>query len=184
MVGYVGVMGEQEGIDLLIDAVDYLVREKGRDDIQFVLVGGGPALDSLKALTAEKGLADFLTFTGRAPDQELFEVLSTMDIGVNPDRVNAMNDKSTMNKIMEYMSLGKAMVQFDVTEGKFSAREASLYAKPNDPKDLGDKILELIDDPDRRAAMGAFGRERVIEELNWQHQIDPLLAAYKQALEL
>ncbi|MEM7687910.1 MAG: glycosyltransferase family 4 protein [Pseudomonadota bacterium] len=184
MVGYVGVMGEQEGIDLLIDAVEYLVREKQREDIQFVLVGGGPALDGLKQLTAQKRLADFITFTGRAPDQELFEVLSTMDIGVNPDRVNAMNDKSTMNKIMEYMSLGKAMVQFDVTEGRFSAREASLYAKPNDPKDMGDKILELIDDPDRRTAMGAYGRERVIEQLNWQHQIDPLLAAYKQALNL
>jgi len=182
MVGYVGVMGEQEGIDLLIDAVDYLVREKKREDIQFVLVGGGPALDDLKALSAQKGLADFITFTGRAPDQELFEVLSTMDIGVNPDRVNAMNDKSTMNKIMEYMSLGKAMVQFDVTEGKFSAREASLYAEPNDAKDMAGKILELVDDPDRRAAMGAYGRERVVEELNWQHQIDPLLAAYKQAL--
>jgi len=184
MVGYVGVMGEQEGIDLLIDAVDYLVRERERNDIQFVLVGGGPALEDLKALTAQKGLADFITFTGRAPDRELFEVLSTMDIGVNPDRVNAMNDKSTMNKIMEYMSLGKAMVQFDVTEGKFSAQGASLYAAANDPKDLGDKMCELIDDPDRRAAMGAFGRERVIEELNWQHQIDPLLAAYTQALDL
>ena len=130
MVGYVGVMGEQEGIDLLIDAVDYLVREKGREDIQFVLVGGGPALEDLKALTNARGLGDFITFTGRAPDQELFEVLSTMVLGVNPDRVNAMNDKSTMNKIMEYMSLGKPMVQFDVTEGKFSAREASLYT-PN-----------------------------------------------------
>ena len=89
-----------------------------------------------------------------------------------------------MNKIMEYMSLGKAMVQFDVTEGKFSAREASLYAKPNDPRDMADKIVELIDDPERRAAMGAYGRQRVVEELNWQHQIDPLLAAYKQALGL
>lgn len=104
MVGYVGVMGEQEGIDLLIDAADHLVRVMGRTDIQFVLVGGGPALDELKALSAHKGLDDFLTFTGRAPDKDLFEVLSTMDIGVNPDRVNAMNDKSTMNKIMEYMS--------------------------------------------------------------------------------
>ena len=160
------------------------MREKKREDIQFVLVGGGPALDDLKALSAQKGLADFITFTGRAPDQELFEVLSTMDIGVNPDRVNAMNDKSTMNKIMEYMSLGKAMVQFDVTEGKFSAREASLYAEPNDAKDMAGKILELVDDPDRRTAMGAYGRERVVEELNWQHQIDPLLAAYKQALGL
>lgn len=184
MVGYVGVMGEQEGIDLLIDAVEYLVRRKRRDDIQFVLVGGGPALEDLKALTAEKGLADFITFTGRAPDQELFEVLSTMDLGVNPDRVNAMNDKSTMNKIMEYMSLEKAMVQFDVTEGRFSAQEASLYAKSNDPIDMADKIIELIDDPARRAEMGAYGRKRVIEELNWQHQIEPLLSAYKQAMNL
>ena len=180
MVGYVGVMGAQEGIDLLIDAVDHIVREKKREDIQFVLVGGGPALEELKALTAKKGLADFITFTGRAPDQDLFEVLSTMDIGVNPDRVNAMNDKSTMNKIMEYMSLEKAMVQFDVTEGKFSALEASLYAKPNDSVDMADKIIELVDDPDRRAEMGKFGRERVVKQLNWQHQIDPLLAAYKQ----
>ncbi|MAY20135.1 MAG: glycosyltransferase WbuB [Erythrobacteraceae bacterium] len=184
MVGYVGVMGEQEGIDLLIDAVDHIVRKQGREDIQFVLVGGGPALDDLKQMTADKGLADFITFTGRAPDQELFEVLSTMDLGVNPDRVNAMNDKSTMNKIMEYMSLEKAMVQFDVTEGKFSAREASLYAAPNDAVDMAEKICELVDDPARRAAMGKYGRERVVKELNWQHQIDPLLAAYKQALDL
>jgi len=184
MVGYVGVMGEQEGIDLLIDAVEHLVRKESREDIQFVLVGGGPALEDLKAMTARRGLADFITFTGRAPDAELFEVLSTMDIGVNPDRVNAMNDKSTMNKIMEYMSLGKAMVQFDVTEGRFSARDASLYAKANDASDLAQKIIELIDDPEKRAAMGAFGRKRVIEELNWQHQIEPLLAAYQQALSV
>ena len=184
MVGYVGVMGEQEGIDLLIDAVDHLVRMEGRVDIQFVLVGGGPALEDLKRMTAERGLAEFITFTGRAPDQELFEVLSTMDIGINPDRVNAMNDKSTMNKIMEYMSLEKAMVQFDVTEGRFSAQDASLYAAPNDPEDMAAKIIELIDDPERRAAMGKYGRERVVKELNWQHQIDPLLAAYKQALNL
>lgn len=184
MVGYVGVMGEQEGIDLLIDAVDYLVREKHREDVQFVLVGGGPALADLQALTQEKGLSDFITFTGRAPDQDLFEVLSTMDLGVNPDRFNAMNDKSTMNKIMEYMSLSKPMVQFDVTEGRFSAREASLYAKINDPVDMADKIIELIDAPEKRAAMGEFGRNRVVSELNWQHQIKPYISAYKQALKL
>ncbi|KPF63157.1 glycosyl transferase [Porphyrobacter sp. AAP60] len=182
MVGYVGVMGEQEGIDLLIDAVEHLVRNTGREDIQFVLVGGGPALADLKALTEARGLADFITFTGRAPDADLFEVLSTMDLGVNPDRVNAMNDKSTMNKIMEYMSLGKAMVQFDVTEGRFSAQDASLYAQANNPVDLAEKIAALVDDPQAREAMGAFGRERVINELNWQHQITPLLAAYTQAL--
>lgn len=182
MVGYVGVMGEQEGIDLLVDAVDHLVNTMNRRDIRFVLVGGGPALGKLKAMVHERGLDEWIHFTGRAPDKELFEVLSTMDIGVNPDRVNPMNDKSTMNKIMEYMSLGKAMVQFDVTEGRFSAQEASLYARPNDPVDMAEKIVELLDDPARRARMGEFGRKRVEQDLNWNRQVEPLLAAYRAAL--
>lgn len=184
MVGYVGVMGDQEGIDLLIDAVWHIVNVMGRHDIQFCLVGGGPSLAGLKTLAAERGLADYMTFTGRAPDQDLFEVLSTMDLGVNPDRVNAMNDKSTMNKIMEYMSLEKAMVQFDVTEGRFSSQDASLYACANDPVDMAEKIVELVDDPARRERMGAFGRRRVEEELNWGQQIAPLIAAYEKALGL
>lgn len=183
LVGYVGVMGDQEGIDLLIDSVDYIVRQRGREDIQFCLVGGGPSLAKLKSLVADRGLADYVHFTGRAPDQDLFEVLSTMDVGVNPDRVNAMNDKSTMNKIMEYMSLGKAIVQFDVTEGRYSAQEASLYARANDPVDMAEKIIELIENPERRKEMGAFGRKRVETELNWQKQIDPLIRAYTTALK-
>ena len=183
MVGYVGVMGEQEGIDLLIDAVEHLVRQMDRTDIRFVLVGGGPSLQKLKDMVSERELGEWIAFTGRAPDRELFEVLSTMDIGVNPDRVNAMNDKSTMNKIMEYMSLGKAIVQFDVTEGRFSAQDASLYARANDPVDMAEKITELLDDADRREAMGVFGRERVETELNWNRQIRPLLNAYQTALE-
>ena len=182
LVGYVGVMGEQEGIDLLIDAVDHIVHRLGRQDIQFCLVGGGPSLASLKQIVERRGLGDFVTFTGRAPDQELFEVLSTADIGVNPDRVNAMNDKSTMNKIMEYMAMGKPMVQFDVTEGRFSAQEASLYARANDSVDMAEKIVSLLDDPEARARMGDFGRQRVERELSWEHQIEPLLAAYTRAL--
>ena len=182
LVGYVGVMGEQEGIDLLIDAVEHIVRVKVREDVQFCLVGGGPSLAGLQAEVARRGLADFVDFTGRAPDQQLFEVLSTMDVGVNPDRVNEMNDKSTMNKIMEYMALGKPMVQFDVTEGRFSAQEASLYAHANDPRDMAEKILQLLDDEERRRAMGAFGRRRVMEELNWSHQVEPLIGAYRAAL--
>ncbi len=182
MVGYVGVMGDQEGIDLLIEAVHHIVFTLDRHDIQFVLVGGGSSLAALQALAAERGLADYITFTGRAPDADLLDVLSTCDVGVNPDRVNTMNDKSTMNKIMEYMSLGKPIVQFDVTEGRFSAQDASLYAKANDPIDMAERIVELLGDPDRRAAMGRFGRERVARELSWAHQVAPLLAAYRRAI--
>lgn len=182
LVGYVGVMGEQEGIDLLLEAARQIVTERERDDIQFVLVGGGPSLAGLKAMAARMGLADHVTFTGRAPDADLFEVLSTMDVGVNPDRVNPMNDLSTMNKIMEYMALGKPMVQFDVTEGRFSAQGASLYATPNDPADFADKLVELLADPARCAAMGELGRRRVEDDLNWDRQVEPLLAAYTAAL--
>lgn len=184
LVGYVGVMGDQEGIDLLIDAAKHIVRDLGREDVQFCLVGGGPSLTSLKAMVEREGLGDYITFTGRAPDQDLFEVLSTMDVGVNPDRVNPMNDKSTMNKIMEYMALGKPMVQFNVTEGRYSAMEASLYAKANDPIDMAEKLVELLADPVRRAEMGSFGRHRVESELSWTYQIDPLISAYRCALKV
>jgi len=178
LVGYVGVMGAQEGLDYLLDAAHHIVHRQGREDIQFVLVGGGPELPALKARSGELGLAHHVTFTGRVPDQELLEVLSTADVCVNPDVVNEMNDKSTMNKIMEYMALGKPIVQFDVTEGRFTAQQASLYARPNDAVDLGNRILELIDDPARRAQMGGFGRRRVEKELAWDYEAPKLIDAY------
>jgi glycosyltransferase involved in cell wall biosynthesis len=182
LIGYVGVMGEQEGIDLLLESVRYLVIEKGRNDIQFVLVGGGPQLDNLKRLAREMGLDEHVTFTGRAPDELLLKVLSTADVCVNSDRVNAMNDLSTMNKVMEYMALGKPIVQFDVTEGRFSAGEASLYAKPNDPVDFAEKLSELLADEAARRRMGEFGRQRIENELAWQYEVPRLVAAYKRAM--
>jgi glycosyltransferase involved in cell wall biosynthesis len=90
-----------------------------------------------------------------------------------------MNDKSTMNKIMEYMALGKPIVQFDLTEGRYSAQQASVYAKKNDPIDFAAKIVELLDDPVRRAEMGGYGRQRVERELEWRHEAPKLLAAYE-----
>ncbi|HZQ72211.1 MAG TPA: glycosyltransferase family 4 protein [Burkholderiales bacterium] len=178
LVGYVGVMGRQEGIHLLLEAVRHLVHDLRRSDIHFGLVGGGTSLEEMKRLAATLGVGDFVTFTGRVPDAELLAMLSTADVCVNPDVANEMNDISTMNKIMEYMALGKPVVQFDLTEGRFSAREASLYARRNDPADLAAKIVELVDDPARRAAMGAFGRRRVLEELEWRYEAPKLLAAY------
>jgi glycosyltransferase involved in cell wall biosynthesis len=178
LVGYVGVMGKQEGIDLLLQAVEAIVKEHGRHDIQFGLVGGGTSLEEMKAYAAELGVADYVTFTGRVPDADLLAMLNTADVCVNPDIANDMNDKSTMNKIMEYMALGKPIVQFDLAEGRFSAQDASLYAYRNDPGDLAAKILELVDDPERRQAMGAFGRARVENELEWRYEVPKLLAAY------
>jgi glycosyltransferase involved in cell wall biosynthesis len=178
LVGYVGVMGKQEGIEYLIEVARILVHDMGRTDVHFALVGGGPALDAMKKRAEEKQVGDYMTFTGRAPDQVLLEVLNTADICVNPDEVNPMNDKSTMNKIMEYMALGKPIIQFDVTEGRFSAGPASLYAKANDARDMADAVVYLLDRPDLRAEMGREGRRRVEQELAWTYEAPKLLAAY------
>ena len=179
LVGYVGVMGKQEGIDLLLQAVQLIVHHLKRTDIQFGLVGGGTELPAMRELAKQLGVAEYVTFTGRAPDAELLEMLNTADICVNPDRANDMNDRSTMNKVMEYMALAKPVVQFDLTEGRVSAGDASWYARPNDVADLAQKIVALLGDENQRKHMGAIGRERVEQVLAWQHEAPRLLAAYE-----
>jgi glycosyltransferase involved in cell wall biosynthesis len=179
LVGYVGVMGRQEGIDYLLRAAQYIVHDKGRTDVHFGLVGGGTSLEEMKALAVSLGVADYVTFTGRVPDEDMLAMLNTADVCVNPDIANEMNDKSTMNKIMEYMALGKPIVQFDLAEGRFSAQEASLYARRNDVQDLAEKILYLLDRPEERASMGDYGKQRVEHVLEWRHEEPRLLAAYQ-----
>lgn len=178
LVGYVGVMGQQEGIEYLLQAARHIVKEMRRDDIHFALVGGGPMLGEMQKMAKDFGIADYVTFTGRVPDQELLETLNTADVCVNPDVANEMNDKSTMNKIMEYMALGKPIVQFDLREGRFSAGDASIYVNNNDAIDMARGIVALLGDPARRARMGEFGRHRVENELEWRHEAPKLLAAY------
>ncbi|HWZ62588.1 MAG TPA: glycosyltransferase family 4 protein [Steroidobacteraceae bacterium] len=178
LVGYVGVLGQQEGIDALLLAVRHIVYRLSRRDIHFGLVGGGTALAGMKELAADLEVQEYVTFTGRVPDRELLSMLNTADVCVNPDPANEMNDKSTMNKILEYMALGKPIVQFDLTEGRWAAQEAALYARCHDIADFAARIIELIDDPRRRAAMGAFGRQRIETQLEWSYQAPQLLGAY------
>ena len=179
LVAYLGTMGTQEGIEYLLQAARHIVFDLGRDDVHFGLVGGGTSLDAMKALAFDLGISAHVTFTGRVPDAQMLSMLNTADVCVNPDVANDMNDKSTMNKIMEYMALGKPIVQFDLTEGRYSAQQASLYARKNDAFDLAAKIVELLEDPQRRRSMGDFGRARVENELEWRYEIPKLLAAYQ-----
>ncbi|MEP5105823.1 MAG: glycosyltransferase family 4 protein, partial [Ekhidna sp.] len=179
LVGYLGVMGEFDGVDTLIKSASIIVNDNKRTDIQFCLVGSGPCFDDLIALTKELGLDDFIEFTGRVSDQDLLRYLSTCDICVNPDPVNSLNDKSTMNKILEYMALAKPIVQFDVLEGRRSALEASWYAEPNDLNDFAEKIIKLCDSDDSvKKTMGDFGLQRMTKELEWKYQSKKLIEAY------
>lgn len=182
LVGYMGVMGEPEGIDLLLESIRYIVFGKQRHDIQFVLIGSGPLWEELNQMARDMKLEDYVDFTGRIPDKEMIEILSSCDVCVNPDRKTPYNDLCTMNKILEYMALGKPIVQYDLVEGRFSAGDASVYARGNDTVDFGDKVLELLADPAKRERLGRTGRDRMVQELEWRHQAPKLLEAYSQAL--
>ena len=180
LVGYVGTMSVQEGLDILLQVASY-IKEKGRTDVHFTCVGGGPGLSELEIMKKDMGLDDVVNFTGRIPDKELLQVLSTADVCVNPDRPNTMNNMSTMIKIMEYMALAKPIVQFDLREGKYSAGDSSLYAESME--DLGEKILWLLDHPEERKRMGEVGKIRVEKNLAWKYSVPSLLAAYNKVLE-
>jgi glycosyltransferase involved in cell wall biosynthesis len=182
LIGYVGCMNYQDGLDILVDVAEY-IKNLGRTDVGFVCVGAGPELPRLRQMVNDKDLADTITFTGRIPDAELLEILSTADVCVNPDRPCEMNDISTMIKIMEYMAVGTPIVQFESKEGRFSAQDASLYADPRDPiRSFAENLLWLLERPEERKRMGEFGRTRVETELSWKHSVPNLLAAYHRAL--
>jgi len=183
LVAYVGVMGPQDGLDLLLESIRQIVQCAGRRDVAFALIGRGSETDGLKAWAAEKGLDSVVTFTGRIPDAEMWAYLSTADLCVAPDPRNPMNDKSTMNKIMEYMAFGRPLVLYDLTEGRRSAGDAALYARPNDPEDFARQMLKLLDSEDLRQTLGARGRKRIEEELNWDIEKRVLLKAYETVLE-
>jgi glycosyltransferase involved in cell wall biosynthesis len=182
LVGYVGTMSVQEGLDILVDVAVH-IRALGRTDVHFTCVGGGPGLPVLRQMVREKNLEDMFNFTDRIPDRDLLEVLSTADVCVNPDRPCEMNDISTMIKIAEYMALGKPIVQFDLKEGRFTAGEASLYCdSDNQVSDFAKKILWLLERPEERQRMGEIGRMRVEQRLAWKYSVENLLAAYERAL--
>jgi glycosyltransferase involved in cell wall biosynthesis len=180
LVGYVGTMSIQEGLDILLD-VAWHIKNQGRRDVHFTCIGGGPGLARLRQRVKEKNLQDTVNFTGRVPDKELLEVLSTADVCVNPDKPCELNDISTMIKIMEYMALGKPIVQFNLKEGRYSAGEASLYSDNHDLlTDFATKILWLLEHPEERQKMGEFGRKRVEQQLAWGYSVGNLLAAYER----
>jgi glycosyltransferase involved in cell wall biosynthesis len=179
LVAYLGVMGPQDSVDVVLEVADLIVHQMGREDISFTLMGSGDCFDELLALRDRLGLSGYVELTGRVPDSTVAAVLSTADLGLSPDRKNPLNDVSTMNKTMEYMAFGLPVVAFDLTETRVSAGEAGVYATPDEIPEMAKLVIELLDDEPRRLAMGKAARERVEKELAWQHQAERYLAVYE-----
>ena len=180
LLSYVGVMGPQDGVDQALRALAEL--RKLRDDWRAIFMGSGEVLDEMRALADELGLGDVVEFTGWVEHDLIRRVLSTSDVCLAPDPKSPLNDVSSMVKISEYMAMSKAMVSFDLMESRAAAGEAALYARDGDVAGFAGLVDELLDDPARRAAMGADGRRRAESMLAWEHQERALLAAYERAL--
>ena len=177
---YIGVMGPQDGVDIAVRAADVIVREFGRDDIAFTLIGSGDSYDELVALRDELNLQGHVEFTGRAPDELVTKIMSTADAGLSPDPKNPLNDVSTMNKTMEYMAFELPVVAFDLRETRVSAQDAAVYATPNDVHEYAKALVALLDDEAACAQLGKLGRARVEDELAWSHQERAYLAVYQR----
>ena len=184
LIGYVGIMGAQDGVDLLVEAMDDLVNAKGRRDVQCLIVGSGTELPRLQAMVAKKALNDFVTFSGFLSGEPLLQAFSTFDIGVIPDPKNTYNDKISMNKVFEYMTLGIPFVAFDLMETRKASGEAALYAANNDSSDLAAKMARVLDDTDLRGALSEEGTSRATALLKWESERARLLAAYELALSV
>jgi glycosyltransferase involved in cell wall biosynthesis len=178
LVAYIGVMGPQDGVDLAVRAAAHVVHDLGRKDVTFTFMGGGDSWHELVALRDELGLQDFVELPGRVPDDTVLEVLSTAAVGLSPDPRNPLNDVSTMNKTLEYMAFGLPVVAFDLKETRVSAGDAALYIESGDVAAYASAIVELLDDGDKRAAMGRTGRLRIEDELGWPYQREAYLGVY------
>jgi glycosyltransferase involved in cell wall biosynthesis len=178
---YLGVMGPQDGVDYALRALSAL-RDMRTDDWHAAFVGSGDCFDEMRTLSRQLGLEDRVTFTGRIPDEELLTYLATSTVALAPDPNNPLNDVSTMNKILEYMAVGRPIVSFDLREARVSAGDAARYAPCNDTRAFAANVSELLDDPAERGWRGRVGQVRIGGLLSWDHSKPQLLASYAAAM--
>ncbi len=184
LLAYLGVMGPQDGVDYALRALRSLRDDRGRDDVHCIFMGSGDVRDDMMALSKELGLDDVVEFPGRVPDEFVQRCLSTADVCLSPDPKNPLNDVSTMNKVLEYMAMGRPMVSFDLAEARVSAGDSAVYAPANDEGEFAARIDELLRDDQRRAEMGQKGRERIEIELSWDNSRKALIDFYERMSEL
>lgn len=183
LLAYLGIMGPQDGVDRAVDVMEELVHRRGRTDVRAVLMGFGDCLEELRAQSTRLDLDDYITFTGRVGQREIAQYLSAADLGLGPDQNTPLNDLSTMNKTMEYMAFALPSVSFDLAETRVSGGDTAIYVPSGDITAFADAVEDLLDDPDRRAALGRAARERVSIELDWQAQAQAYVSVFDKVLD-
>jgi len=179
---YVGSLNPPDGVDYLLRSLRHLLRGLKRSDFHCVIMGTGDSLEDLRDLAGNLQLNGFVELTGFVSDEDLQANLAAADICVDPDPSSPLNDVSTWIKVMEYMASAKPIVTFDLKETRFSARDAAIYVEPNKETEFAKAIAQLMEQPELQKKMGAYGRRRVEDELQWAKVGKNLLTAYETLL--
>lgn len=184
LVCFLGAIGPNDGLDYFLLAIEHIVFQRRRQDVHFAVVGDGDLLPDIRRMSDRLNLGQWIDFTGFLSDNRaIADYLATSDVCITPDPKNPFNDVCTMNKVVEYMAMGKPIVAFDLDEVRDTARDSGVYVASNDPCAFGDRILELVESPESRRRMGELGRRRFNDTLAWEHQRERLLGAYHHLLE-
>jgi glycosyltransferase involved in cell wall biosynthesis len=178
VVGYVGIMGNQDGVDILVRAMAHIVHSLNRQDVGCIVIGSGSELENLKHLATTCGVSDHVKFTGYLTGGDLLGHLCSLDIGVIPDPPSVCNDKLSMNKVFEYMALGLPFVQFDLQQSRLEAGEAGYVVKSATPQGLAEAMVALLEDVLLRKRMSKIGQEKAQREFRWDTERQSLVKLY------
>jgi glycosyltransferase involved in cell wall biosynthesis len=184
VLGYLGIINEQDGVDHLVRAVAHLVRVKGFRDFRAVVVGSGPALELVRALACSLEVEDFVLFSGYLNGEKLLAHISAFDIGVIPDPLNEANDLMSMNKVFEYCALGIPTACYPLRETKRLLGDAGVYAPSPNPAGLAEACLSLMRDESLRARSAAAAARLSAEKFLWENEARKYVATYERALSL
>ncbi len=184
LVHFHGVMGPQDGVEIVVQAIRDIVKDRARTDIAFNVLGAGDEFPRLRRLVTDLGLDDVVWMPGRVTDEQLFQSMSTADVGLSPDPPSPLNDVSTMNKTLEYLAFGLPVLAFDLRETRVIAGQAADYVSPATAAAYADALLGLLDDAPRRMRMSAKGRRLAVRDLDWRFQATAYLAVYARLAPL
>ncbi len=183
LIGYIGIMGQQDGVDILIRAMACIVNELKRTDIGCTIIGSGSELENLRTLASELGMNEHVKFSGYLSGETLLTNLCSLDIGVIPDPPSACNDKLSMNKVFEYMALGLPFVQFDLKQSRLEAGDAGFVATAPTPQAMAEAIISLLNNERLRHQMSKIGKERANREFKWETEKETLIEHYRKLFQ-
>jgi glycosyltransferase involved in cell wall biosynthesis len=179
IIVYLGLMAEYQGVGLLLEALQRVVRE--RQDVHLLLMGF-PNLDFYRQRAEALGLNDFVTFTGRVPYQHAPAYLALGDVAVAPK----LSLTEGAGKLLNYMATGLPTIAFDTPVAREYLGSEGMLAARGDVESLASTLLDCLSladtAPETLRSIGQRLRQRAIQHFSWDRAGRQIITAYQESL--